>query len=746
MKIDIDNICDQIIRIQFDDLDKCKIIDVKLDFGKEYEYDTAMSYIDAYDYLCESLLIDARDKSSQKILDLFLIHQYLCYCYLSGEEVDHLRSSSDDWNEAMNIVRECFSVYRMVGAFQACAAQYEILAKSSVWQEFDDTKKMQITKEAAKSYRNIGDFYNALKLYYECLTWNPEHDWLQRMELLMKIGKVYRNYLMQAELARFFVEEAYAILEKNGLQKLDGKKERKYAVICLDTLGQIYRDEQNYEKAEAFFAESNKLYGKKGGRASIHKILMKYQQDSEEDEDLAKDIRFLEKVIESLQKNPSEEVGIGIRSVQLGHLKFRDKTGGKKEAYHEVYKGRDIAYKYNDIKTVVLSYIEEADFLKQEKKYADYVKISKAAVKFASDSNQLVLENRIIKDIIELSNTVPDIIDSTTKIELIKRRKDIYNRLVKFSKYSINIVQNGISDLFSKDKLIDIYGIVLDDFEKILDELNVIIEILNIEIDKINQKYIAYLNTEIKGFAYKSILHKFKNDLPNGEAINELRSLCDSIQQSQPECRDILIEANKQLGTFADIIAHIKQSLNEALKESEQEKEWCSLDSLIQTGIQNFVYSKPRYAEIIHYGPAECNINILVQRTLFETTISEILHNAFDYVENEIDEKENKEKFQFFINLKVIERRAFAMECYSYYWDSEIAKRAGISIEKGMERRKAESKEGSRYGFHSMKFLFEDLMGGKITLLQENNKAGIRIQWSFNKVTLRIEEGDKING
>jgi len=746
MKVDIDAIFDQIIKIQVNDLPQRRIKDVKLDLRKEYEYDVTKSYADAYDYLCDCLLIDEGDNNSQKILDLFLIHQYLCYCYLSKGAVENLFSFSDNWEVTTAIVRECFSIYRMVGAFQACAAQYEILAQSDIWQKFDRTTKMLLMKEAAKSYRNTGDFYTALKLYYECLTENSEQNWLQRVELLLKIGKVYRNYLMQTELARFFVEEAYAILEKNGLHELSEKKERKYAVICLDTLGQIYRDEHNYEKAELFFAESKRLYRKKGGRAGIHEILMKYQGDSGNVVDLAKDIEFIEEAIRRLQENPTEEVGIGIRSVQLGHLKFKDKTREKEEAYHEVYRGRNIAYKYNDSKTVVLSYIEEADFLKQEKKYMDYIKVSKVAVKLASDSNQLVLENQIIKDIIELSNIVPDMIDSTTKIELIKRRKDIYKKLVKFSKYSINIVQNGISVSFSKDKLIDIYGIVLEDFEKILDELDVIIEILNIEIDKINQKYIAYLNTEIKGFTYKSILHKFKNDLPDGGTINDLRILCDGLQKSQPECCDILLEVNKQLGTFANIIAHIKQSANEALRESEHEKEWHSLESLIQTGIHNFIYSKPQYKEIIHYCRTEYNVEILTQSTLFETTISEILNNAFDYAETVADGKEMEEKFQFIIELELVKKRAIVLECYSCYWNHEMAKKAGSSIERGMEHRRAAPKEGSRYGFQSMKLLFEDLMGGKIGLLQEENKVGIRIQLPINLVTLRIKEREKING
>ncbi len=484
------------------------------------------------------------------------------------------------------------------------------------------------------------------------------------------------------------------------------------------------------------------MYGEKGGRARVHEILMKYQRSSEyTDPDLAKDIEFLMQVITNLEKKPFDEIGIGVRSVQLGRLKFKN-TLEKKEAYEEVRRGRKVAQKYNDMKTVIRSYIEEANFKKQEKKYADYISVSKKAIKLASDSSQLVLENKIIKEIIEFSNVEPDIIDSSTKIELIKHRKDIYKKLVEFSKYSIDFVRTSTTVLFSKDKLIDMYGIVLDDFEQILDELNTIIEILSIEIEKTNQKYIAYLNTETKGSTYKSILHKFKNDLPDEATINRLRLLCSDIQLNQPEGRGILLEVDKQLETFANIIAHIKQSANEALKESELEKQWCSLDKLIRTGIQNFVCSKPKYENFIQYSHAEQDIEIMAQSTLFVITISEIINNAFHYMESVTKEKDIEDKFQFFINLEVMGRRAVVVECYSRYWDSEVAEKAGISIKNGMESRQATKKEGSRYGFHSMKILFEDLMGGKIQILKGKNTAGISIHLPINLVTLRIGEGE----
>ena len=59
---------------------------------------------------------------------------------------------------------------------------------------------------------------------------------------------------MQTELARFYVEEAYAVLEKNNSSF--SNEERRYAVICFDSLGQIYRDMGDYETAQKYFTMS----------------------------------------------------------------------------------------------------------------------------------------------------------------------------------------------------------------------------------------------------------------------------------------------------------------------------------------------------------------------------------------------------------------------------------------------------------------------------------------------------------
>lgn len=740
MKIDIDEVFDQILILEINSINVSMLKDIKLALKKDCEYKLSKNYTEAYSYLRDCLLMDNDDPHSQRLLELFLIHQYLDFCYLSEDTIENLNYSQDTFKSLVKIIRENFFVYRVIGAYQECVEQYEILAKSSLWKKLDSVVRLQIMKDSAKSYRNIGDFRHALKLYYDCLILSDEQDWLQRAELLLKIGKVYRNYLMQTELAKFYIEEAYTILAKNSSSF--SSKEKRYAVICFDSLGQIYRDMEDYQTAQKYFSMSKKYYDGDVGRAHVHEMLLKYQKYSLTDDScLQKDIEFLNKVISQLENNPIDEVGSGIRSLQLGQLKYRYYLNNenkiyRNEAYQDVYKGRKIAYRYNDMKKVIRSYMAEADFLKQEKRFKEYFEISKTAIDIASNSNQLVLENAIIKDILDVSDFAPEIIESTTKIELIKRRKNIYKKLIEFSKFSINIVQNDRLISFSKDKLINMYGIVLNDYDKILDELSNIIEILNKEIDKINQKYIAYLNTEARGFTYKSILHKFKNDLPDMATFNRLNILCANILADQPDAKEIM----KQLETFSNIITHIKESAKEKLKESEYEKRWCSLNVLIQTGIQNFIYYKPSYKKVIHYINPHQNIAILTQSTLFESNISEILNNAFSYVETVANVSEIEEKFSFVINVEVIQQRAVVLKCYSEYWNNEISCSAGSSLKLGLKGGKSTKKEGSQYGFYSLKLLFEDFMGGRIEILQEDKSIGIKIYLPINEVTLKLQE------
>lgn len=324
----IDDVFDQILNSHIGYHDDVKLKDVRLNLEENDITDDGMGYIGAYLYLRDYLEIESI-KDSNMLLDLFLVHQYLCHAYLSEENIDTWPYDAAEKNEIVGMVKECFSIYRVVGAYEDCIRQYEILSKSRLWQIFGIGAQMQIMKDSAKSYRNTGDFGQALQIYYKCLEQNPKGNWIHRMELLLKIGKVYRNYLMQTGLAKFYCEEAMEILETNGTKPYQGN-ERRYAIIGFDTLGQIYRDEKDYPKAELFFRKSEELSSGNSTRARIHRILMKYSEHTE-DANVKKDILELSETISHLKENPLNQVGAGIRSIQLGQLMNQDKTWDKKK-------------------------------------------------------------------------------------------------------------------------------------------------------------------------------------------------------------------------------------------------------------------------------------------------------------------------------------------------------------------------------------------------------------------------------
>ena len=557
---------------------------------------------------------------------------------------------------------------------------------------------------------------------------------IHRVELLLKIGKVYRNYLMQTGLAKFYCEEAMELLETNGTKPYEGN-ERRYAIIGFDTLGQIYRDEKDYEKAEIFFRKSEGLSPESRTRARIHTILMRYSEHTEE-ANIKKDILELAETIGRLKENPLNQVGAGIRSIQLGQLMYRDKTCNKKEAHDRVKDGLIIANRYNDVKSIIKACMVLAEFALEENDNESYISMNQKAIQIASENRQMVLENEIIKGLLESSAYI----DSSMRLKLIKRRKEIYVKLVEYSKLSIDIAQRDFSVSFSPTKLIKLYKIVLADFEQIFQELNKVIEILNIEFENINKKYIEYLNTEIEGNTYKNILHKFKNNLPDRIVIDQLKNLCDNVQLSHPEEKETLMKVSRQLDSFADVVEYIRESSIKVLSVTRYEKNWCLLDELIREGIDDFNYSKQEYKEKIQYEYTGPEVVSYVQRNFFETTFMEILNNAFFYAKRTAETEKAIEHFSFIIRVNIENERTVYLECFSKYDSRWIAENAATSIRSGLEHKISSKGRDGGYGFYSIRLLFEDFLNGRVHVLQRTLETGLAIHWPIDGVVSKINE------
>lgn len=729
----IDDVFDQILNSHINYQEDVKLKDVRLKLAENDIADEGMGYIGSYQYLCKYLEIDSIEDRSM-LLYLFLVHQYLCHAYLSEKNVDTWTYDAAEKDEIVRMVKECFSIYRVAGAYEDCIRQYEILSKSHMWQIFNREDRMQLMKDSAKSYRNTGDFGQALQIYYKCLEQNPKENWIHRVELLLKIGKVYRNYLMQTGLAKFYCEEAMEILEANGTRPYEGN-EKRYAMIGFDTLGQIYRDEKDYKKAELFFQKSEGLSPGIITRARIHRILMKYCENTG-DANIKEDIGELSEAIAHLKENPLNQVGAGIRSIQLGQLMHLDKAWDKNEARDKVKEGWEIANRYNDVKSIIKACMTLAEFAVAENDYESYILLNKKAIQIASENRQMVLENEIIKGILESSAYI----DGSLRFKLIKRRKEIYVKLVEYSKLSIDIAQRDLSVSFPPDKLIELYKIVLADFEQIFQELNKVIEILNMEFENINKKYIEYLNTEIEGNTYKNILHKFKNNLPDRLVIDQLKELCGKIRLNHPEEQETLTKVSRQLDSFADVVEYIRDSSIEVLSVTRYEKDWCLLDELIREGINDFNYSRQEYKEKIDYKYNGPEVLSYVQRKFFETTFMEILNNAFVYAKRTAGTTDSIENFSFIVRINIEKERTVYLECYSRYGNHGMAEKAAESIRSGLERKISSKGKDGGYGFYSIRLLFEDFLNGSVRVLHRELDTGLSIHWPVDGVVSKITE------
>ena len=414
----------------------------------------------------------------------------------------------------------------------------------------------------------------------------------------------------------------------------------------------------------------------------------------------------------------------------------QDKTWDKKKARDSVKEGWDIANRYNDIKSIIKACMALAEFALDENDYESYISMNQKAIQIASENRQMVLENEIIKGLLESSAYI----DSSMRLKLIKRRKEIYVKLVEYSKLSIDIAQRDFSVSFSPTKLIKLYKIVLADFEQIFQELNKVIEILNIEFENINKKYIEYLNTEIEGNTYKNILHKFKNNLPDRIVIDQLKNLCDNVQLSHPEEKETLMKVSRQLDSFADVVEYIRESSIKVLSVTRYEKNWCLLDELIREGIDDFNYSKQEYKEKIQYEYTGPEVVSYVQRNFFETTFMEILNNAFFYAKRTAETEKAIEHFSFIIRVNIENERTVYLECFSKYDSRWIAENAATSIRSGLEHKISSKGRDGGYGFYSIRLLFEDFLNGRVHVLQRTLETGLAIHWPIDGVVSKINE------
>ena len=82
----IDDVFDQILNSHINYQDNVKLKDVRLNLEGKDIVDEERGYIDSYQYLRRYLKIDNIEDKGM-LLELFLVHQYLCHVYLSEKKI-----------------------------------------------------------------------------------------------------------------------------------------------------------------------------------------------------------------------------------------------------------------------------------------------------------------------------------------------------------------------------------------------------------------------------------------------------------------------------------------------------------------------------------------------------------------------------------------------------------------------------------------------------------------------------------
>ena len=316
-----------------------------------------------------------------------------------------------------------------VGAYEAGIR----FAKTSLSAPGEDLRSSHegwcVLLSMAKAFRNIGDFDRALSAYREALSvaQSLELD-TEKAVTLMLIGKLRGNYLGQRSLFSCFVEEAKERLAKSlRCCATEGDKLRNERAIamCSDALGQVYRDSDQSVAARHFkrAIRANAKMGRTNGlsRAVCHLSAMAFESRTDERPYY---LAMFEKGCDLLWQDPMEERGRGIRWFQYAQMLYN--LGRPVEAAEALDRGRQVAQRYSDYRTLIRGLIIKAD----AKRACD----SDAALRALMEGQEMARERKLLLDEAKINRRLADLAAERAKGDpaaLLERNTEILTRLIR---------------------------------------------------------------------------------------------------------------------------------------------------------------------------------------------------------------------------------------------------------------------------------------------------------------------------
>lgn len=533
-------------------------------------------------------------------------------------------------------------IFLNAGAYTECIQCCDACLQKEHIQRLSPKDYIEILFTKSKALRNTGRYQDALYGLWEALQFVDKHGEIAYMQgsVLLRIGKVYSEYLMMIGVSICFLQEAKDQLEK-WIGKADDPFIQRYVkkeyAICLDAMGQYWREKRDSEKAVELFTEAEKWNRSLGRLSGVYRneahIMAVHLKEGVDDAYLNDMIFKMRSIIRQLMDDRGNQKGLGVRQLHLARMQAA--AGDLQSAAASLKESRRMSRLYRDNKTLIKAKILELQY----GIYQDVVDMTSLTqiLDLAREQKCYNLEITLNQWIIRTIESRR--MGSSDVLSPLQRNRTLYLNLSAMAQATIlKVTQHENQNEFfylSEKNSANLLTNVVSDYEWFVQSMNDIIELL-LKITKSRSDELATaVISEAKASLASSVLHDLKHILTkrNGDnVVTYLDPVIDALERW--EGRIPREEYERLIPQISMVNTTLKESIYPRILEATRMPQDFHQTIFIYHVLSDLSRQKPEeYQRIGQPITVSCPEDLTVEYNynIFATLMKELLRNAIDY-------------------------------------------------------------------------------------------------------------------
>lgn len=536
-------------------------------------------------------------------------------------------------------------IFLNAGAYDECMECCDVCLRGEHAKLLSPKEHIAVLFTKSKAQRNTGKYQDALNVLREALQLVDVHDDITYMRgsVLLRIGKVYSDYLMMIGVSICFLQEAKDQLEKclgdTNDPAIEEYVKKEYA-ICLDSMGQYWREKNKPERAVEFFLKAEKWNRSLGRLSGVYRneahIIAVYLKNGMQVDDLEKMICRMQYIIRQLLDDRENQKGVGIRQLHLA--KMQAEIGDLESAEFSLSESLRMSRLYQDDKTLIKAHLMELQYgiCQTGTDRTSLMRTLDLASKRRYYDLEIALNQWIFEAIERGQMRSSDILSP------LKRNRALYLELSATAQSTIQKVtehegQSEFSYLSEKNS-VNLLENVVSDYDWFMQKMNDIIDrLLKVTQSRSDELTVAVIS-EAKAYLASSVLHDLKHILiqkDEGRVFTSLDPVIDTLKRWENHIpRE---EYEDLLRRISSVNETLKESIYSRISEATRMPQDFNQSILIYHVLSDLSRQKPEEYQKIHQVcqpiDVDCAEDLVVEYNynIFATLMKELLRNAIDY-------------------------------------------------------------------------------------------------------------------